>query len=109
MNTGPRYFIKKRQRVAGDGQRTLVTLPNQSLRVRGRSLATSVGSLSNGNWGPSQTEKLVGNSNGHHVLTLGERDDVLMSNLSFFVEKKREGNALGFLTGSTHGPRFLEA
>jgi hypothetical protein len=103
MNTGPGYFIKKRQRTAGDGQTTLVTLLNQSSRVRGRSLATSVRSLSNGNRGPARTEKPVSNSNGHHVLTLGERDDVPLSNPSFFVEKKCEGNALGLLTGSTHG------
>jgi hypothetical protein len=62
----------------------------------------------NGNWGPARNEKPVSNSNGHHVSTLGERDDVLLSNPSFFVEKKREGNALGLLTGSTHGRRFLE-
>jgi hypothetical protein len=42
-------------------------------------------------------------------LTLGERDDVLLSNPSFFAEKKHEGNALGLLTGTTHGQRFLEA
>jgi hypothetical protein len=29
--------------------------------------------------------------NGHHVSTLGERDDMLLSNPSFFAEKKREG------------------
>jgi hypothetical protein len=33
---------------------------------------------------------------------------VSLSNPSFFGEKKREGNALGLLTGSTHGQRFLE-
>jgi hypothetical protein len=42
-------------------------------------------------------------------LTLGKRDDVPLSNPSFFVEKKHEGNALGLLTGSTHEQRFLEA
>jgi hypothetical protein len=31
-----------------------------------------------------------------------------LSNPSF-VEKKRKGNALGLLTGLTHGRRFLEA
>jgi hypothetical protein len=88
---------------------TLVTLLNRSSRVRGRSLATSVGSLSNGNRGPARTEKPIRNSNEHHVLTLGERDDVPLSNPSFFPKKKHEGNALGLLTGSTHGQRFLEA
>jgi hypothetical protein len=34
---------------------------------------------------------------------------VPLFNASFFVEKKREGNALILLTGSTHGRRFLEA
>jgi hypothetical protein len=33
---------------------------------------------------------------------------VPLSNPSF-AEKKREGNALGLLTGSTHGRRFLES
>jgi hypothetical protein len=88
---------------------TLVTLLNQLSRVWGWSLATFVGSLSNGNKGPAQTEKLVSNSNGHHFLTLGERDDVPLSSPSFFAEKKREGNTLGLLIGSTHGRRFLEA
>jgi hypothetical protein len=32
-----------------------------------------------------------------------------LSNPSFFAKKKREGNALGLLTGSMHGRRFLEA
>jgi hypothetical protein len=109
MNTGPGYFIRKRQRATGDGRTTLVTLLNRSSRVRGRSLATSIGSLSNGNWGPARTEKPISNSNGHHVLTLGERDDVPLSNPSFFAEKKREGNALGLLTRSTRERRFLEA
>jgi hypothetical protein len=104
-----RVFYRKRQRADGDGRTTLVTLLNQSSRVRGRSLATSVGSLSNGNRGPTRTEKPVSNSNGHHVSTLGERDEVPLSNPSFFAEKKREGNALGLLTRSMHGQRFLEA
>jgi hypothetical protein len=108
MNTGLGYFIRKRQRATGDGRTTLVTLLNQSSRVRGWSLATSVGSLSNRNRGPARTERPVSNSNGHHVSTLGERDDVPLSNPSFFAEKKREGNALSLLTGSTHGRRFLE-
>jgi hypothetical protein len=34
---------------------------------------------------------------------------VPLSNPSFFAEKKREGNALGLLTRSMHGQRFLEA
>jgi hypothetical protein len=109
MNTGLGYFIGKMQQATGDGRMTLVTLLNQSLRVRGRSLATSIGSLSNGNRGPTRTEKPVSNSNGHHVSTLGERDDVPLSNPSFFTKKKREGNVLGLLTGSTHRRRFLEA
>jgi hypothetical protein len=109
MNTGPGYFIAKRQQAIGDGRTTLVTLLNQSSRVWGRSLATSVGSLSNGNRGPARTEKPISNSNGYHVLTLAERNDVPLSNPSFFAEKKREGNALGLLTGSTHERRFLEA
>jgi hypothetical protein len=104
-----RVFYQKRQRAAEDGRTTLVTLLNRSSRVRGRSLATTVGSLSNGNRGRAQTEKPVRNSNEHHVSTLNERDDVPLSNPSFFVEKKREGNALGFLTRSTHGRRFLVA
>jgi hypothetical protein len=44
----------------------------------------------------------------HHISTLGKRDDVPLSNPSFFVEK-RKGNALGLLTGWTLGQRFLEA
>jgi hypothetical protein len=108
MNTGPGYFIEKRQRATEDGRTTLVTLQNRSSRVRGQSLATSIGSLSNGNRGPARTEKPVSNSNGHHILTLGERDDVPLSNPSF-AEKKREGNALDILTGSTHRQRFLES
>jgi hypothetical protein len=103
MNTGPGYFIEKWQRAAEDGRMTPVTLLNQSSRVRGRSLGTSVGSLSNGNWDPARIEKPISNSNGHHVSTLGERDDVPLSNPSFFAEKEREGNALGLLTGSMHG------
>jgi hypothetical protein len=62
-----------------------------------------------GTGAPLELKKPVSNSNGHHVLTLGKRDDVPLSNPSFFAEKKREGNALGLLTGSTHGQRFLEA
>jgi hypothetical protein len=73
MNTGPRYFIKKRQRATRDGRTALVTLLNPSSRARSRSLATSIGSLMNGNRGPSRTEKPASNSNGHHVSTLGER------------------------------------
>jgi hypothetical protein len=49
-----------------------------------------------------ELKKPVSNSNGHHVLTLDERDDVPLSNPSFFVKKKRKGNALGLLTESTH-------
>jgi hypothetical protein len=56
-----------------------------------------------GTGAPLELKKPVSNSNGHHVLTLGKRDDVPLSNPSFFAEKKREGNALGLLTGSTHG------
>jgi hypothetical protein len=109
MNTGPGYFIKKRQQAARDGRTTLVTLLNQSPRVQGRSLATSVGSQSNGNRGPAKTKKPVSNSNRHHISTLGERDNVPLSSPSFFAEEKCEENALGLLTESTHGRRFLEA
>jgi hypothetical protein len=106
MNTGLGYFIRKRKRSSRDGRIALVILLNQSSRTKGRSLATFVGSLTNGNRGPARNEKPVSNSNGHHILTLGERDDVPLSNPS--AEKKREGNALGLLTGSMHGRRFLE-
>jgi hypothetical protein len=57
---------------------------------------------------PLELRNPLATQNGHHVSTLGERDDVPLSNPSF-VEKKRDGNALGLLTGSMHGQRFLEA
>jgi hypothetical protein len=38
-------------------------------------------------------------------MALFERDDVPLSNPSFFAKKMREGSALGLLTGS--GPRVL--
>jgi hypothetical protein len=38
-------------------------------------------------------------------MALFERDDVPLSNPSFFAKKMQEGNALGLLTGS--GPRVL--
>jgi hypothetical protein len=52
---------------------------------------------------PLELRNPLATQNGHHVLTLDERDDVPLSNPSFFAEKKREGNALDLLTGSTHG------
>jgi hypothetical protein len=62
-----------------------------------------------GTGAPTRTEKHISNSNEHHVSTLGKRDGVPLSNPSFFIEKKHEGNALGLLTGSMHRRRFLEA
>jgi hypothetical protein len=61
---------------------------------------------------PLELKKPASNSNGHHVSTLGERDDVPLSNLFFFVEKTHEGNALGLLTNQCTGedfwrPRFI--
>jgi hypothetical protein len=59
-----------------------------------------------GTGAPLELKKPISNSNGHHVSTLGERDDVLLSNPSFFVEKMHEGNAVGLLTNQRMGDDF---
>jgi hypothetical protein len=60
-----------------------------------------------GTGAPLELKKPISNSNGHHISTLGERDDVLLSNPSFFAEKMREGNALGLLMNQRTGEDFI--